>query len=253
VVRSRRILPALVALFAWGCFWATPPPARADYQFQLNIYEDGVLLKSLTDKDVGQTLGSISYSGTVKDFNLQFTYATSNTPGTDGTNGIVTIANTRVTNTTSAAHTLTIAVSSTGFQTNSDALINTASGSVNRGSISGNFTSYVSRDNALFGMSDISTTPVTFSGAAGTGSASFSGTTQSATFAVTPDITYSITNVGNYTFAGNASITLTGGYSETIAPVPSGVVLALSGVPFLGFSCWLRRRWQNVRKERSII
>jgi hypothetical protein len=245
-----------VAILAWGGFWATPPPARADYQFQLKIYEDlgsqsfQSATPLLTLVDTTQS-GVIQYSGSVGDFNLAFTYATSNSPGTE--NGIVTIANTRVTNTKSVAHSLTIAVSSTGFQTTSDTLVNSASGTISRGTVYGDFTSYVDRTNTLFGAGDVKTPAVLFSGTAGTPSSSFSGTSFASGLNTGPDMMYSITNVGNYNFAGNASVTLTGGYSETIAPVPSGVVLALSGVPFLGLSFWFRRRWQNVRKERSII
>ena len=238
--RSFRKLAAL-ALVAWGGFWATPPPARAD--FELTLSEAGSSVSSLTLSDTSQgTPGVIQYSGNFGNFWLQFTFATSNSPGTAAGNGIVTIANTNLTNKDSVAHTLTISVSSTGFITPGiDQLYSTASGSITRYSASGDFTSYVDRNNTLFGTSDIAAPTLSFSGAALTNNASFSGTSISDNFSVGNNA-YSITNVSDYTLAGGGSLTLSGGNSETVAPAPSGVVLALSGVPLLAVGCWLRRR-----------
>jgi hypothetical protein len=239
MVRIGRTFPLLVACLTAAAFWATPPPARAD--FQLRIYEDGNFLAApgvLTDGGSGV----ITYSGNAGDFNLAFTYATSNSPGADNV-GIVTVANTRITNNTNATHTLTIEVSSQGFDLptgDSLSLLNSASGTISRGSINGSFTSYVDRSNSLFGKSDVAAPAVTFAGTAGTNSASFSGTTEVYPFSSTG--TYSITNVGTYTFAAGASMTLTGGLSEVHAPAPPGLVLALSGMPLLGFGCWFRGR-----------
>ena len=253
--RSFRKLAALV-LVAWGGFWATPPPARADFALQMSVDGQASTLGILTD--VGQmTPGVIQYSGSVSVgstayFNLAFTYATSNSPG--DSNGIVTIANTRITNLTGSAHTLTIAVSSTGFATPGvDQLYSTMSGSVTRYSATGSFTSYVDLNNGLFVTSNpsdpskvINAPTLAFSAAALTPNASFSGTSISDTFGASnadgSPIVYSITNVSNYTIAGGGSLTLSGGNSETVAPAPSGMVLALSGVPLLGLGCWLRRR-----------
>jgi hypothetical protein len=233
-----------VAFLAAGAFWATPPPARAD--FQLVLYEDGQQL-SLPSAGGANYLsdsgsGVITYSGNAGDFNLAFTYATSNSPGQDGV-GIVTVSNTRVTNRTSAQHTLSIQVSSQYFSTPTGdglTLVNSASGTVTRGTITGSFVSYVDRNNTLFGLNDIVTDPVAFTGVSGTGSASFSGTSMFTPF--TSNGTYSITNIGNYNFSGMASITLTGGLSEVHAPAPASAVLACSAVPLLGFGCWFRRR-----------
>jgi hypothetical protein len=239
MVRIGRTFPLLVACLTAAAFWATPPPARAD--FQLRLYEDGVFLAApgvLTDGGSGV----ITYSGNAGDFNLAFTYATSNSPGADNV-GIVTVANTRVTNTASATHTLTIEVSSQGFNVptgDSLTLLNSASGTVSRGTISGSFNSYADRNNALFGTSDLAAPALTFTGTAGTLSASFSGSTE--LYPLTSTGLYSITNVGTYTFGAGASITLTGGLSEVHAPAPPGLVLALSGMPLLGFGCWFRGR-----------
>jgi hypothetical protein len=244
MVRFGRTLPLVAALLV-AAAWATPPPARAD--FQLRIYEDlgsGNVATATPLLTLSDTSGSgvIQYSGNVGDFNLAFTYATTNSPG--GDTGIVTVSNTRITNRTGAAHEITIAVSSQGFTSPSGAnltLENSSSGTVQRGTVTGDFTSFVDRQNGLFGVSDLSSSAFTYSGVAGTDSASFAGTTFNGYL---PELgpVYSITNVGDYNFSGGASVTLTGGLSEVHAPAPPGLVLALSGVPLLSVGYWFRRR-----------
>lgn len=255
MVRFGRILPTLVVSLA-TILWAAPPPAQAT--FELRIYEDGNIASPLLSLQDSDNDGSIAYTGNVgTDFNLAFTFATSNSPG-DSDVGIVTVSNTRITNLTGATHSLTIAVSSQGFMSPSGSgltLVNTTSGSVTRGTISGNFTTYVDQGNGLFGMSDIQTAAVTFSQTTGT---SFAGTTLQSPLTLAGP--YSITNVGNYTFGASASMTLTGGNSQVqapdpssttggtggvLTPAPSGLVLALTGMPLFSLGCWFRARRRN--------
>jgi hypothetical protein len=95
------------------------------------------------------------------------------------------------------------------------------------------------RNNQLYGVSGASTAataPVLFSGTAQTPSASFSGSSLASN--VNPGSLYSITQIGNYNFGAGASMTLTGGVSETVNPVPSALVLVLSGSPVLAAGCW---------------
>jgi hypothetical protein len=55
-------------------------------------------------------------------------------------------------------------------------------------------------------------------------------------YSITGEITVSGTSIGT------SSLSLDNNNMITPAPAPSGVVLALAGLPFAGFGCWLRRR-----------
>jgi hypothetical protein len=254
-----RVAPAALLLAA--ALWATPPPARADFQIQL--YEDGNLLASPgTLSDNGS--GVITYTGMAGDFSIAFTF-NSTTPGADD-KGTLSVDNARITNRTSAEHTLTMMVSSQGFTSPAGSalsLVNSISGTVSRGTVEGNLTTYADRGNTLFGTSDLATD--TFKYAATTvvgfvdpdlaanlpppsntfaGSQDTAGTTTTSGFSTGG--TYSITSVGNFDLYGFSSVTFSE-LSQVHAPAPSGVVLALSGVPVLGLGSWFRaRRRQNV-------
>jgi hypothetical protein len=61
-----------------------------------------------------------------------------------------------------------------------------------------------------------------------------------------PNSPYTLGNVTTYTIhgqgAGTSLTVQTTGLTAVTVPAPSGVVLALAGVPLAGFGCWLRRR-----------
>lgn len=242
MVRSPHSWPLLAAVIATVVFWATPPPARAGFEV------------TFTDVNTGQTYsqtgtGSITVTNlTVGNFYINLSAATTNSPG--ATSGAyVTILNSDVLNTSSTTDTLKVAVSATGFSTPGGVgveLINTVSGTIASGTVSnGNFTSYVDTSNTLFGTSGatvFSTPAVTFSG---TGPTSFSGTTVNNNI-VTVGSNYSITAVGSYTTTGGSEILFSGGEGETVVPAPSGLTLALSGFPLLGFGGWFWGRKRRV-------
>jgi hypothetical protein len=123
------------------------------------------------------------------------------------------------------------------------------SGTVNSGDFSGtgHFQAYADKNNNLLGTG-INT---------GTGSAltDYTNGSQTGAFNGSTFDTGSASGVfnrtGNYSLTSKASFTVsaggTGNFSShvnvtTATPAPAGVVLALTGLPFIGIGSWLRRR-----------
>jgi hypothetical protein len=248
MVRFGRTRFAVAALLA-AALWATPPPVRAD--FQVRLYEDGQLLTAPgTISDNGT--GLITYSGQAGDFSVSLSF-TSTSPGA-GNLGIVSTDSSRITNRSSAEHTLTVALSSQGFNVPNGGpltLVNSVSGTVGRGTLTGDFSSYADRNNTLFGTSDLTAPTVTFAASTtgfvdpdlGPGAAplsnSFSG--MSLNYGFDSELVYSITSVANFDLTGGASVNFSA-TSEVHAPAPPGLVLALSGIPLLGLGSWFQGR-----------
>jgi hypothetical protein len=230
---------------------------RAD--FQIMISEDGVSLASPGVLSDGGT-GSISYSGMAGDFSIAFTYTT-NSPGADSF-GFFSTDSLRITNRSVAEHTLTIAVSSSGFNTPLGGpltLVNSISGTVTRGTLEGNYTSYADRTGTLFGTSDLATATLSFVATTVQGfvdpdlaanqpppTNTFSTSQDTTTgtsliYGFGSDGTYSVTSIGNFDLYAGSSVTVSE-LSGVHAPAPPGLVLALSGIPVLGLGSWFRAR-----------
>jgi hypothetical protein len=176
-------------------------------------------------------------------FNVLVSVGTSNSPG--GQQALVTQSNNAISTLySSGTHTLTVYVSSAGFTSPQSppptVLGNASSITENSGHTSVVFTSYADKNNAMFGMSgsSVASTSVAYSvtGQQGTGTESFTSFSPNGN-------TYSLTNEGDYTMAAGTSLTVVSGNTTvTPTPAPTGAVLALTGLPCLGFAVWLRRR-----------
>jgi hypothetical protein len=186
-----------------------------------------------------------SKDGNSGGFNINASVAKSNSPGTTAvatisTSGLL-IANQTGVNGNSS---LVVTTGSQGFTAPTGNPVNlnsTASASAD-GANSGNaslvFNSYLNENNALLGTTvgspTINLSPIT-------PGASMSANSYALVNAnVTP---YSLVQVGKYTL-GNGDDFFDGstGTSVTATPAPAGLMLALTGLPCLGFGSWLWRR-----------
>ncbi len=231
MIRFRKHLPwvalAVVALFG------TANPVRAG--IELDIQEDNGIVHRFTTGN---------FSGTIGDFTIAAAFGSSNAPG--GSNALTQLAAFSVTNNdSSTAHVLHISVSATGFTSPQSPpplnLLDTVSGSVVNGDVTGDFQGYADASDVLFGKG-FASSDLTFSTVGS--SKSFSADGGKGGFS--PDgNTYSESIFANYSLSGGSSLTVTGGNTQTIpTPAPAGAVLALTGLPLLGIGGWLRRRKQ---------
>ena len=117
--------------------------------------------------------------------------------------------------------------------------MDTTSGTLVNGHISGDFQGFADATDTLFGKG-FAAPDLTFSESGL--SQSFSKNGSKSGFSPNGS-TYSLSVFGNFTLNGGSNVTLTGGNVQTVAtPVPSSGVLILSGLPLLGLGFWLRRR-----------
>jgi hypothetical protein len=218
---------------------------RARANLELDLQEDGGTVVKI---NVANDQGPATFSGKLglggaggTDFTIFISVGFSNSPG--GINGITNVGTVSITNNTGATHTLHINVSAQDFTSPSSPpspaldLADTVSGSGIDGTLSGTFQGFADASNALFGTG--------FKGqllnfAVSGQSQSFSADGLAHGFASGPK--YSETILSSYTLGGGTSMTLTGGNTQTMVPVPAGLVLALSGLPFLGLPLLRRRR-----------
>jgi len=186
------------------------------------------------------TIGTGGSGGT--DFTVVLSIGTSNSPGTPGS-ALTQESNILITNNTGSTHTLHINVSAQGFTSPNSppplVLMDTVSGTLVNGSVSGSLQGFADATNTLFGTG----TPapkLTFS-ASGL-SKSFSVDGHAAGFS--PDgNTYSLSLFADYTLGGGSSLTLTGGNVQAVpTPEPATVVMALSGLGLFGASRLRRSR-----------
>jgi hypothetical protein len=225
----------LTAFLAGAILFGAGPLAHAGY-VEIDYAIDGGPRTVAASSSTGIAIWSNASVGGL--FNVYFTFGTTNSPG--GTQALLTQSNNLVSTLYTGpgvSHTLQIYVSSTGFVTPSPlspalaALGNASSITENGGATTVTFTSYAdtsNNGNTLFGMSGPSTA-VTYSvsGQAGNGG-------QSSTTFAPNGAAYSLTSVGDFTMTGGTSLTVVSGNTTvTHLPVPPGLVLALTGVPFL--------------------
>jgi len=221
--RMCRIVPVL----AFVGILATPALSRAS--FQLKLQSDGGPVTTVT---VAPNAGPAMFSGTVGAFSLVIAYGDSTSPGGPA-NGLTEVGSISITNLTSATHTLHVSASSQGFTSPNSppplTVIDTVSGTLVSGTLSGNFQGFTDASNTLFGTGFaaplLTITPIT-----GT-SQSFSDNGTALTGFSPNGNTYSMSVFENLTLSGHGSLTLTGGNVQTLAtPAPAGIVLGIGGI-----------------------
>jgi len=236
MIRLRNLLP-LATIVAGLAALAMPSSAKA--AFQLKLQEDGGAVTTITNP---VSAGPASFSGVFGDFLIGISFGNSNSPG--GPNGVVNQSTISITNLSGATHTLHVSASAQDFTTPNSppplTLLDTVSGSLIAGTLTGDWQGYADSTNALFGTG-FAGQLLTFS--ANTLSTSFSEDGSVTGFSPN-GATYSISVFGNLTLAGGTSVTLAGGNAQTLAavPAPAGLILALTGLPVFGAAGWMRRR-----------
>jgi len=118
-------------------------------------------------------------------------------------------------------------------------LVDTASGSLVSGSVSGNFQAFADTSDALFGTATAGSL-INFS-ATGT-SQSIAGNGPPVPFSPL-GATYSLTIKSSYTLTGGSSLTLTGGNAQVLpTPEPTSMASAVVGLGLVGGLGLVRRR-----------
>lgn len=225
-----------MAFLAAALVFAAPPPAWAD--FELKIIEDG----SVKATFMSATNTVSATNGTYGDFTITGLSYIANRPG--GTIGRVSGGTIDVSGT--GAHTLTIEVSATDFTKPSGPggfLGNAVGGTLVSGAnITGDATGYVDRGNSIFGTGDVATPTATFDSSTSP-SGSFSADTHVGGFNLS--IPYSLTQVLDFKTQGSTEFNATSNVTVAV-PAPGALVLALTGLPFVGLGWWRRRRTVGV-------
>jgi len=236
-MRIRNLLSVAAAALVGAAVLGSP--TRADAAFELRLSEDG---GAPIVVNVPSSTGPAIYSGLVgSDFLISLSVGTSNSPG--GLNGLVQDANITIQNLSGSSHVLHISASAQDFTSPNSPpplyLLDTVSGTLVNGSVSGNFQGFADASNALFGTG-FAGQNLLFSAAGLSQSISGNGSA----FGFSPNGNpYSISIFANFTIGGGSLLTLTGGNAQTAAaPAPAALVLALTGLPVFGVAGWIRRR-----------
>lgn len=238
--RTRLIGPALAIL---ALLLATNS-SRADLEIALQ--EAGVNGGAITVVATGADFSAASFTGAYGDFSVKVFGGSSDNGATlsDLLQSTTSVTNT---NATSAA-TLHLYVSQTNYTLPTGANLSVESGlggSVNQGTVglTGIFQAYASNSNTLFdttqftnGLQTATQTGTTFD----TGSAFGTFARTSAMYSLTTEVNFTLSAGGQANYSSHENLT---------APAPAGVVLALTGLPFLGIGTWLRRRKAEVQNS----
>jgi len=228
--------------FAFLLMLSMTPSAHAS--FKLRIYEDGVLKQTVVDNnkhsgDTSKAKGQIVFSGTVGDFSINTSLSATPILGHGGS---LEFGSTSITNTSGSQHTIKLFASANHYfdfaGTSPMRVFSSILGSDNTGSLSGDFTSYASADNKLFGTS-FSTQKLSYTTTQGQ---NFGGNNNKPSFLSPKGHDFSISNKGNFTLDGNGKVTISSASTQVVAPAPATLVLALSGVPCLAMGFWMFRR-----------
>jgi hypothetical protein len=235
----------LLALLAGVAVMALPPPARAD--FELKIYDDGTLVGG--GPIVSQDGHTIAYAASTADFAITGGFALSNSPGANNL-GTISISNLSVnyTATDSAPHSLTLELSANGFMvpvsppfilSSSVSYVTVPMAQNASGSVS--FQSFVDTNNQMFASggpgvystnlqsSAVDNGTLTNAGALATQQTLFSGS-----------VPYSLMDRTVLTFDSSGVMGMLGA-TAVATPAPAGLMLALTGLPVLGFGLGWRR------------
>jgi hypothetical protein len=204
----------------------------------------GALIDYSTPGTISISGLTVSTSGTTGGFRVSATIADSNSPGSPtianiDTSGLSIKNQTGV----SGNSTLTITTGDTGFYGPTGingTLMSTISGTAagtNASTASFTFASYIDTTNTQFGTQQ-GTLPITYASVS-------PGTSQSgnASADVTPmPVPYSMSQVAQITLANGDKFADMSSSTTLTAPAPRGLVLAMTGLPFVLVVTWLRRQ-----------
>jgi hypothetical protein len=226
--RIRNCLPLVALLVGTAVLGA---PTRANAAFTLTLHETGFTDVVVTDNnilsgDVNPATGQISYVFAFGTFTGNIISSMSNSAdAVDPAHLSTTTLNV----TGVAGSSLTVTVEDTGFTVPAIGPASMLSEISNTQSPLSNATiTYQSFLNGAGG------TVLTESGVAGDVKAS-----DAVTIGTNP---YTLKSVTNISLKLGGTVNTTGITEVSAVPVPAGLVLALTGMPFLGIGCWLRRR-----------
>ena len=235
---SSRILVGCIALLG---FSATAQ--KSDAAFTIDLQQDGGGWVTVAS---GADFSALVYNNTFGDFNVTLSTASS-------TNGATLSsllgATNRVTNNSSATHTLQIRISQTNYTLPAFTPLNVESGlggSITTGTLgtTGIFQAYADRNNNLNGTSDFTNGPQdatldddTFS----TGSENGNFDRTANPYSLTSITTLVVSGGGVVNYSNQIDVTITDDSVE-IVPAPAGLVLLASAIPVLGLRRVLRRK-----------
>jgi len=245
--RSRNFRFLVAAVVAASYVVGSASTAKAS--FNIYLQEAGVNGGAITSVASGADFTAAFFNGTYGDFTVTiFSGASIN----NATQSSLLSATTNVLNNTGTTKTLNLYVSQTNYtlptpDPSGQLFVRSGLGGSESAAgavvLTGIFQAWANGNNALLGMVNT----------AGPQNATATGTTfdtgPKETF-FTPGSMYSLTSEVAFTVKGGESA----GFSDRVdvrsspfggplpTPAPTGLVLALSGVPFLGFGAWIRRR-----------
>jgi len=241
MLRSKKLLALAMALLGTIVF-ASPPQARAGYSY--TIYDDGVAQTGA----LPVTPGGNSFATILSTTHFQISIASSfTTPSQDAT--VLQTQLQAQLNATGGTHTIQIKLAYDGYVLPAGSPLNASS------SGSATFTnSSATTDSASFQAWGVSGSSSAFQNGT-TGGAQTANSPGGSTTPITLSPATSIFLLPNptNTFSLSQTLSLTLGNGATNAgqvqgtttvtvPAPAGVILALTGMPVLGFAGWLRRR-----------
>jgi hypothetical protein len=243
--RIRNYLPLLAVLVGTAILGA-PTSARAT--FQLALQEAGVNGGAITVVASGSDFqaGGIFFSGVYGDFTVSILGGTSNNGATMSN---LLSSTTSVTNNDGTGKVLNLYVTQTNYTLPAGSPLVFESGlggSLIGGStvgLTGIFQAYADAGNNAFGTTDFTNGP---QNATQTGTTFDTG---SAASLFNRAGSYSLTSVASLEINGGGTVNYSDHINVTATPAPAGVVLALTGLPFLGIGTWLRRRKVKVQND----
>lgn len=214
-------------------------PARA--AFEIALQEAGVNGGAATVVVSGANFSNLNWDGNYGDFTVEVLGGSSHNAATLSD---LLSSTTRVTNNSTDTKTLMILVSQTDYTLPVGSPLSVESGlggSVSTGTLSMTniFQAYADAGNTLRGTTDFTTGPQS---AAPNGSTFDTG---SATGLFSRTGSYSLTTITTFTLSGGGVANFSSHENlkaPTAASAPTGLVLALTGLPVLGLAAWARRR-----------
>jgi len=242
MLRYSKFLPLVAIALVGAAILGAPAQARAE--FRLSLQEAGVNGGAITQVATGGDFTPLQFSGTYGDFSVTFFGATS-------TNGAslsdIMSSTTTIVNLNGSSRTLTMYVSQTNFTLPTGPKLNVESGqsgTLTSGTVvlANQFQAYADAGNSINGIGGFTNGAQT---ATQTGSTFDTGSANG--LFTRGSGSYSLTTVSTLNLSGGAILNLSNHENVTPVPVPAGVVLAISGLPFLGIGAWLRRRKVKVQ------